>query len=137
MYLLSIILILVVLRLRCSLVLSSTGYDFPAECQWALQGAFGNISQHIIARRLQTDVLIFLSLSHYIVVAVYEWFCIIHASYSLAVTVDLKMTQMQSVNGDSSHRGMKWEEKGNWSDLLTKSHLSATKNVNSWASFYP
>ena len=53
----------------------------------------------------------------YSVVAVYEWFGLVHASQSLAVTVDLQMTQMQSITWDSSHRGEKRRVKGNWSDL--------------------
>lgn len=84
-----------------ALFYSSTGYDFLAEYQWGLQGGIWNNWQHVIAWRLQTYVLIFLSLSYYVVVAVYEWLCIGHASYLLAVTADLQMTQTQSLTGDA------------------------------------
>lgn len=73
------------LRSRCNLVHSSTHYDFPAEYQWTLQGAFEiNHSTLLLAdSRPRTLIFFFfLSISHYIVVAVHEWFCIIHASYS-------------------------------------------------------
>lgn len=62
--------------MRRNLVHSSIGYDLPAEYQWTLQGGFkiNDIIRHVIASSLQICTLIFLSLSHYVVAAVYEWF---------------------------------------------------------------
>lgn len=98
---------------------------FPCRISMDAAGGIWNKSQHIIARRLQTNILIFLSLSHYfVVVAVYEWFCIIHASYFLAVTVDLQMTHMQKQTGAMVERRAKCERNGKWS--LTESNPPAT-----------
>jgi len=98
---------------------------FPSEYQWALRGAF-EINHSTLLLADSRPALIFLSLSRYIVVVAYEWFCIIHASYSLAVTVDLQMTQMQSITGDSEPW---WKEVGcerKCKLSVTESNLPAT-----------
>lgn len=114
MHSLSIILILMALEVEMQPHTIYRWLWFPRRISMDTTGGIWNKSQHIIARRLP-DLLVFLSLSHDIVVAVYEWFCIIHASHSRAVTVDLQMTQMQSFN--RSRSGGKWDVKGNASDL--------------------
>lgn len=126
MYFLSIILILIALQVEMQPQTIQYRLWFPCRISMDTAGGIWNKSQHIIACRLQTHVLIFLSLSHYIVVAVYEWFCIIHASYSLAVTVDLQMTQMQSLTGnlEPQWREVGCERKCKWS--LTESNPPAT-----------
>lgn len=112
MYHRSIIPILTVLEVEVQPCTPKCWLWFPCRISMDTAGGIWNKWQHIIACRLQTYELIFLSLSHYVVVAVYEWFCIVHASYSLAVTVDLQMTQMQSLTGDSAvvEGGRMWKE---------------------------
>lgn len=72
---LSIILLLIVPEVeRCSLIQSITGSDFPAEYQWTLQGAFEINHSTLLLADSRPTYSFFLSLSYYIVVAVYEWF---------------------------------------------------------------
>lgn len=98
MYRRPIILILTILEVGVQPCTLKAWLWFPRRISMDTGGGIWNKWQHIIAGRFQTYRLIFLSPSHY-VVAVYEWLRVIRASYSLAVTVHLQMTQMQILTG--------------------------------------